>query len=109
MKAKVKETGQIVEVEYGINMVDCYASYYDKSTDKAYSPMELDLDYHCYSKGKKHKDIDWEQRRYEMMKDFAAACIANGNCGPSDDDIDGVAYMAKKYVDAIEKQLKPET
>ena len=55
------------------------------------------------------KEIDWEQRRYEMMKYFAAACIANGSCGSSDNDIDGVVYMSKRYVDAIEKQLKSGT
>lgn len=52
------------------------------------------------------KNIDWEQRRYEMMKDFTAACIANGSCGSSDNDIAGVIYMVKKYVYEIEEQLK---
>ncbi|WP_373804337.1 hypothetical protein [Bacteroides heparinolyticus] len=75
MKAKIKKTGEIVEVinyskhnhciEYGGD--NAFGEYETKSLDD----VELILD--------EQVGIDWEQRRYEIAKEVMAAFIA----GPS--------------------------
>lgn len=71
MKAKIKETGEIIDVEHVCNPDDSsdYA-FYEKvpdgcTPDKYYSPMELD-----FGSCGHDKEIDWEQRRYEIAKEI---------------------------------------
>lgn len=73
MKAKIKKTGEIVEVinyskhnhciEYGGD--NAFGEYETKSLDD----VELILD--------EQVGIDWEQRRYEIAKDVMAAYMSN--------------------------------
>lgn len=76
MKAKVIETGEIVDVvsitdrQYG-----CLISYWDGKKGKEYSRFELDFSIDTQMKGVQMnketvKPIDWEQRRYEIVKDI---------------------------------------
>ena len=66
MKAKVIETGEIVDV---ISVIDKpsgrFVSYWD---GKDYSMFELDFNVNNQTNYETVKPIDWEQRRYEIAK-----------------------------------------
>ena len=49
------------------------------------------------------KTIDWEQRRYEMARDFVSAVIASGNAYPN------LITSAIKTADELIEQLKSST
>lgn len=87
MKARVKSTGEIVEIK----------DLYDDGTalvGNMYLKLS-ELDFFS-------ENIDWEQRRYELAKDILKAVIENDNGINSE--------VAAKYslncVDALIKRLK---
>lgn len=87
MKARVKSTGEIVEIK----------DLYDDGTALV-GNMYLKLaELNFFS-----ENIDWEQRRYELAKDILKAVIENDNGINSE--------VAAKYslncVDALIKRLK---
>lgn len=65
MKAKVKETGEIIDVE---------PYFYAKinSTDPMIHKNDIELI-------EPNADIDWEQRRYEISKAMIAAFMSNSD------------------------------
>ena len=65
MKAKVKETGEIIDVE---------PFFYAKinSTDPMIHKNDIELI-------EPNADIDWEQRRYEISKAMIAAFMSNSD------------------------------
>lgn len=69
MKAIVKETGEVVDVNQSYNPAD-YSdySYFNSVTHKEYSPMELDLGSPSHIENTEGKCIDWEQRRFDLAK-----------------------------------------
>ena len=87
MKARIKATGEIVEIK----------NLYDDGTalvnDKYFKVSELDF----FS-----ETIDWEQRRYELAKDIIKAVIADDRGGNSD----AIAKYAVNCADALIKRLK---
>ena len=87
MKARVKSTGEIVEIK----------NLYDDDTalvnDKYFKVSELDF----FS-----ETIDWEQRRYELAKDIIKAVVAD-DCGGNSD---AIAKYAVNCADALIKRLK---
>lgn len=87
MKARVKSTGEIVEIK----------NLYDDGTalvnDKYFKVSELDF----FS-----ETIDWEQRRYELAKDIIKAVVAD-DCGGNSD---ALAKYAVNCADALIKRLK---
>lgn len=89
MKARVKLTGEIVNIE----------GLYDDGTalvnDEYFKISELD-----FFSG----TIDWEQRRYELAKDIIKAVIADDRGGYSD----AIAKYAVNCADALIKRLKEE-
>lgn len=82
MKARVKETGEIIDVE---------CRFYAKvgSTDPIIHSNSLEI-------LKDDKIIDWEQRRYEIARDFY---VRYGDWDPDD---------ATKRADALINELKGE-
>lgn len=99
MNAKVKETGEIVEVE----------NLYDDGTalveDMLYKVSELDFD----------SVIDWEQRRYEIAKAMLPVIyLDDGQAERADDTDSGFEYKsvqscareAVRFADALIKELK---
>lgn len=99
MKAKVKETGEIVEVE----------NLYDDGTalvgDMLYRVSELDFD----------TVIDWGTRRYEIAKAMLPAIyIDDGQAERADDTDSGFEYKsvqscareAVRFADALIEELK---
>lgn len=93
MKAKVIETGEIVDF---VSILDAaykfFISYWDVKNGKEYSRFELDFSIDAQMKGVQINDetakpIDWEQRRYEIARDIIAssfdryaACISIKTC-----------------------------
>lgn len=55
---------------------------------------------------KPRKEIDWEQRRYEIAKDMMAAFMANSNPDVFACQISVQAEDAVKYADALIAKLK---
>lgn len=109
MKAKVIETGEIVDVvsitdrEYG-----CLISYWDGKKGKEYSRFELDFSMDAQMKGVQMneetvKPIDWEQRRYEIAKDIMAASFAQPMDGVS---IASYIHNCVLWADALIEELK---
>lgn len=89
MKARVKSTGQIVEIK------DLYDDGTALVNDKYFKVSELDF----FS-----ETIDWEQRRYELAKDIIKIVIANDNGVNSE----AVAKYSLNCADALIKRLKEE-
>jgi len=87
MKARVKSTGQIVEIK------DLYDDGTALVNDKYLKISELDF----FS-----ETIDWEQRRYELAKDIIKAVVAD-DCGGNSD---AIAKYAVNCADALIKRLK---
>ena len=101
MKAKVKDTGEIVEVKFSTHPNPAVDETYWWCKDKQESYHKSELDFmEC--------DIDWEQRRYEIAKDamngiLAAPVVAGVNPNPSFKD---VATFSIRLADALIKELK---
>lgn len=101
MKAKVKDTGEIVDVKFSTHPNPAVDETYWWCKDKQESYHKSELDFmEC--------DIDWEQRRYELAKNamnsILTASIVDGvNPNPSAED---VAMYSVKLADALIKELK---
>ncbi len=87
MKARIKSTGEIVEIK------DLYDDGTALVNDKYFKVSELDF----FS-----ETIDWEQRRYELAKDIIKAVIADDRGGNSD----AIAKYSVNCANAIIKRLK---
>lgn len=109
MKAKVIETGEIVDVasitdrEYG-----CLISYWDSKNRKEYSRFELDFSIDAQMKGvqingETAKPIDWEQRRYEIARDIMVASFDQPMAGVS---IASYVHDCVQWADALIEELK---
>lgn len=87
MKARIKSTGEIVEIK------DLYDDGTALVNDEYFKISELDF----FS-----ETIDWEQRRYELAKDIIKVVIANENGINSE----AVAKYSLNCADALIKRLK---
>lgn len=98
MKAKVKKTGEIIEVSRTENIITSCGvekQYVDNNREWCtYVQSELE-----FIKEEPQKDIDWEQRRYEIAKDvFASTYNIFQN--------KGLEKMAVHAADALIAELK---
>lgn len=95
MKARVKSTGQIVEIK------DLYDDGTALVNDKCFKVSELDF----FS-----ETIDWEQRRYELAKAAMQGRLSNqyGDVLVGERDFEGVAVSSVEFADALIKKLKGE-
>jgi hypothetical protein len=89
MKAKYKTTGEIIEVEPA-GSLNCPVSVYQTKNGRKFPMYALEFE----------KEIDWEQRRYEIAKDILAATY--------DFPMDGKSYakVAVGVADALIAELK---
>lgn len=92
MKAKVKETGEIIDVE---------PYFYAKinSTDPMIHKNDIELI-------EPNADIDWEQRRYEISKAMIAAFMSNSDKNVFAYPKKNQARDAVEYADALIEELK---
>lgn len=69
MKAKIKATGEIVELnEQGISLFEYARGFYKDVNGNKYRVDELE-----FIEENPEKDIDWEWRRYEIAKEVLAS------------------------------------
>lgn len=101
MKAKVKDTGEIVDVKFTTHPNPAVDETYWWCGDKQESYHKSELDFmEC--------DIDWEQRRYELAKEamnglLSAPVVDGVNPNPSVKDI---ATLSVRLADAFIEELK---
>lgn len=101
MKAKVKDTGEIVDVKFSTHPNPAVDETYWWCKDKQESYHKSELDFmEC--------DIDWEQRRYEIAKEamnglLSAPVVDGVNPNPSVKDI---ATLSVRLADALIEELK---
>ncbi len=101
MKAKVKDTGEIVDVKFSTHPNPAVDETYWWCKDKQESYHKSELDF-------MGENINWEQRRYELAKDamngiLSAPVVAGVNPNPSVEDI---AMLSVRLADALIKELK---
>ena len=101
MKAKVKDTGEIVDVKFTTHPNPAVDETYWWCSDKQESYHKSELDF-------MGSTINWEQRRYEIAKDamnglLSAPVVAGVNPNPSVKDI---ATLSVRLADALIKELK---
>lgn len=93
MKARIKSTGEIVEIK----------NLYDDGTalvnDKYFKVSELDF----FS-----ETIDWEQRRYELAKAAMQGFCSNSHEQGMSNGSYMTAQRSLSYADALIKKLKGE-
>lgn len=104
MKAKVKDTGEVFRV-LDLDSERILIKY--GSEVKALRLHEVDLIPES-AEGYQKREIDWEQRRYELAKDamssILTAPVTEGvNPNPSVED---VAIYSVKFADALIKELQ---
>ena len=71
MKAKVKDTGEIVDVKISTHPNPAVDETYWWCRDKQESYHKSELDF-------MGENIDWEQRRYEIAKDAMCGILSSG-------------------------------
>ena len=95
MKARIKETGEIVEVEglFDVGTALVNGRYFKVSELDFFDNFET---------------IDWEQRRYELAKAAMQGYCANSLEGINDDSetYDDIAIGSLRAADALIKKLK---
>lgn len=102
MKAKVKDTGEIVDVKFTTHPNPAVEETYWWCKDKQESYHKSELDFmEC--------DIDWEQRRYELAKEamngLLCAIVDGVNPTPIVED---TVKLSLTLADALIRKLKEE-
>lgn len=100
MKAKVKDTGEIVDVKFTTHPNPAVEETYWWRKDKQESYHKSELDFmEC--------DIDWEQRRYELAKEamngLLCAIVDGVNPTPIVED---TVKLSLTLADALIRKLK---
>lgn len=100
MKARIKETGEI------INISD-YARVTLDKCDSYGSPIELSFD-EVEILQERSDNIDWEQRRYELAKSAMQGRLSNqyGDVLVGERDFEEVAVSSVEFADALIAELK---
>ena len=93
MKARIKTTGEIVDVR-SVMSNDNTDMFVCRQNDKVYSINELEIIY----------PIDWEQRRYELIKEAMGANIAVIGINCFNENV--IISTSIDIADAIIKKLK---
>lgn len=92
MKAKYKNTGEIVEID-SVSIV-----FKDITNDKFCRGDEIDF--------VTEPEIDWEQRRYEIAKELMKGFASNPHDMCVDADCKALAEWSAKGADALIEKLK---
>lgn len=112
MKAKVITTGEIVNVRYSYFDNDKHIAVYKEIGNiRSWPVYDLQLDI------KEEKPIDWEQRRFELVKAAMQGMLSNdqyvssaykksSKCDATVEDV--IAFNAIKYADKVIARLKEE-
>lgn len=102
MKAKVKATGQIIELnDEKLSLLDYARGIYRDTEGNKFHWNELE-----FIENKDEKPIDWEQRRYEIAKDMIAAFLSNPCSIIYEGNPDEQAKWAVIFANALIAELK---
>ena len=105
MKARVKATGKIIDVSWTKNIITSCGvekQYVDNNCEWCtYVQSELE-----FIKEEPQKDIDWEQRRYEIAKDMMAVVERHNNETTGFKNPIQQAQYAIECADALITELK---
>ena len=104
MKAKVKDTGEIVDVKFTTHPNPAVDETYWWCKDKQESYHKSELDF-------MENDIDWEQRRYELAKEAMNGILASPVLFESYQNNYSFTLAVTRSVrlaDALIKELKEE-
>lgn len=100
MKARIKSTGEIVEVKPCKDLIEAPIEMYEDENGTRHFPFQLEFG----------KEPDWEQRMYEIAKSMLPTVKDikrydnNGNLRKL--NMNEAAYEAVKYADALIAELK---
>lgn len=97
MKAKIKDTGEVVDVHWEGDL-DAWLGKLASGRFREFKERELEF--------LETNNIDWEQRRYEIAKDIMAAFLSNSCVDVHGDSADEHASDAVLYADALISELK---
>jgi len=97
LKAKVKATGEVIDVEPSGTMLVSCGSFITKDGRKI-PGTALEFE----------KAIDWEQRRYELAKSAMQGRLSNqyGDVLVGERDFEEVAVSSVEFADALIAELK---
>lgn len=101
MKAKVKDTGEVVDVKFSIHpnpdVEDTY--WWCKDKEESYHKRELEF---------VEDTIDWEQRRYELAKIAMNSILTAPNLELIDNNLsaEDIAIFSATLADALIIKLK---
>lgn len=96
MKAKVKATGQIIELnDEKLSLLDYARGVYRDTEGNKFHWKELE-----FIENKDEKPIDWEQRRYEIARECVAVLIRN------EITLEDAAKISVEQADALITELK---
>lgn len=97
LKAKVKATGEVIDVEPSGTMQVLCGSFITKD-GRRMPGTALEFE----------KAIDWEQRRYELAKSAMQGRLSNqyGDVLVGERDFEGVAVSSVEFADALIAELK---
>lgn len=99
MKAKVKDTGEIVDVKFAIHPNPDVAETYWWCKDKQESYHKSELDF-------MGEDINWEQRRYELAKDALNGLLSGKTYVNPEFKTTEAAKLAVEFADELIRELK---
>ena len=113
MKKKIRKTGEIVDVimftaPYGTDRDDTrdFVDYIDsKGRERRRVPMNIYWDFEDVE-DELTKEIDWEQRRYEIAKELMKGFASNPHDMCVDADCKTLAEWSVKGADALIVNLK---
>lgn len=95
MKARIKGSGEIVEVKQK-GTVHVSSPAYHTTDNRIIPQFALEFE----------KNVDWEQRRYEIAKDMMAAFLSNYSDNIHSSNPDEQAEYAVVFADALIAELK---
>ena len=108
MKKRIRKTGEIVDViNYSAPNVERdkgdYVSYIDSKGVEHHTKRGMNIHWDFEDVEEElSKEIDWEQRRYEIAKDMMAAFLSNSCSNVHGGTVEKQAYEAVLYADAVQ-------
>lgn len=99
MKAKVRDTGEIVDVKFAIHPNPAVDETYWWCKDKQESYHKSELDF-------MGADINWEQRRYEIAKDAMNGLLSSPAWVNPSFRVTEAAELAVEFANKLIKELK---
>ena len=113
MKKRIRKTGEIVDVTNYYHYIPFerndsdFVSYIDSKGIEHSKVHGLNLNFDFEDVGEEFtKEIDWEQRRYEIAKDMMAAFLSNSCSNVHGGTVEKQANDAVLYADALIAELK---